>query len=110
MYNKYKNTTCYYNGLKFSSKKEACRYRDLKLLERVGKIKNLQTQVEYVLIPKQDGERKCSYYADFVYVDTTTGETVVEDVKAAANFKTDVYKIKRKLMLYVYNIKIKEVY
>ena len=43
--------------------------------------------------------------ADFVYTDVETGETVVEDTKG---FRTDVYKIKRKLMLKVHGIKIKE--
>ena len=47
----------------------------------------------------------CKYVADFVYTDVETGETVVEDTKG---FRTDVYKIKRKLMLKVHGIKIKE--
>lgn len=51
---------------------------------------------------------ECSYYADFVY--DKDGETIVEDVKASKYFQTDVYKIKRKLMLYIHGIKIKEVY
>ena len=123
-YNKYKNKKVTIDGKTFDSKKEANRYLNLKLLEKGGVIKNLQTQVKYVLIPaqyegtgeyytkgKHKGEEKqrlvekeCSYYADFVY--EQDGETIVEDTKG---MKTDKYIIKRKLMLWVHKIKIKEV-
>lgn len=105
---KYGNIKTVVNGHIFSSKKEADRYRTLSLLEKGKAISNLRLQVKYVLIPKQVGERECSYYADFVY--DKDGETIVEDVKASKYFQTDVYKIKRKLMLYIHGIKIKEVY
>lgn len=49
-------------------------------------------------------ERECSYRADFEY--TEDGETIVEDVKG---FKTKEYIIKRKLLLWRYGIKIREV-
>jgi hypothetical protein len=80
-------------------------------MEKAGLISDLQRQVKYVLIPSQkEGkktiERECSYRADFVYTDNETGETVVEDVKG---MRTEVYKIKRKLMLWVHHIKIIEV-
>ena len=61
--------------------------------------------MKYELIPKQKGERACHYIADFVYTDTESGETIVEDTKG---YRTDAYKIKRKLMLWVHNIKIRE--
>lgn len=101
------------NGIKFDSKKEARRFQELSLLERAGAIKDLKMQVKFVLIPAQyaeiDGKRKCverecAYKADFVY--TENGEQVVEDTKG---FKTKDYIIKRKLMLYVHGIRIKEV-
>ena len=103
---------------------ETRRRAELELLQRAGKIKDLKRQVKYVLIPAQyeyyhrygkngnrlkDGkkllEKECSYYADFVYTDCETGETVVEDAKG---FHTDKYLIKRKLMLYLHDIRIKE--
>ena len=102
--NKYKNQKVYVDGIKFDSQREANRYKRLKLLEKNGFIKNLRRQVVYELVPKQAGERAVKYIADFVY--TQDGEIVVEDVKG---FKTDAYIIKRKLMLYKYNIRIKEV-
>ena len=70
----------------------------------------LREQVSYELIPAQRGadgkviERACSYVADFVYTDKN-GNTVVEDTKGV---RTDVYVIKRKLMLKVYGIRITE--
>ena len=74
----------------------------LRLLERAGKIKDLKRQVKYELIPKQDGERACTYIADFTYYEN--GKLVVEDCKGC---QTEVFKIKKKLMLWVHGIRIK---
>lgn len=107
--NKYHNKKVCYNGIAFDSKKEARRYSELLLLERAGVITNLQRQVPFVLIPSQriNGkvvERECKYIADFVY--TENGKKVVEDTKG---MRTKDYIIKRKLMLYIHGIQIKEV-
>ena len=101
--NKYHNKKTVYDGISFDSKKEALRYRDLSFLEKAGAIQNLRCQVRFLVIPKQDSERAVYYVADFVYEEN--GKTVVEDVKGV---RTDVYKIKRKLMLERYGIKILE--
>ena len=122
---KYHSKKTVIDGIKFDSKKEAERYSELKLLERCGAISNLELQKVYELIPAQyelyerygkngnrikDGkkciEKSCVYKADFVYIDNETGQQVVEDVKG---FRTKEYKIKKKLMLYIHGIKIKEV-
>lgn len=101
------------DGKIFDSQAEAFRYQELLLLQRAKQISDLKTQVEYVLIPaqKENGkviERKCSYIADFVY--NENGKTVVEDVKGYRGGATyEIFKIKRKLMLHVYGIKIKEI-
>lgn len=111
MVHKYHNIkTMTSDGIEHDSQAEAKRWIQLKLLERAGEIKDLQRQVKYVLIPSQkEGkktvERECSYIADFVYTDKQ-GNTVVEDTKG---FKTKDYIIKRKLMLWVHKIKLKEV-
>ena len=109
---KYKNSKIDYDGIKFDSKKEATRYAELKILEKAGEIKNLQLQRPFELIPRQkiDGkvvERACKYIADFVYQERIPGgwQLVVEDTKG---FRTEAYKIKRKLMLQKYGIKIRE--
>ena len=91
------------DGQVFDSRKEYSRWCDLRLLERAGKITNLKRQIPFELIPKQDGEKACTYIADFVYWEN--GSPVVEDCKG---YRTAAYRIKRKLMLYMHNIKIKE--
>ena len=91
------------DGQVFDSVKEYQRWGELRILERAGRISGLQRQVKYELIPKQEGERACNYVADFVY--TENGRTVVEDVKG---FKTPEYRLKRKLMMWVHGIRIKE--
>jgi hypothetical protein len=66
--------------------------------------------VPFVLIPAQVSpsgkkERPTLYLADFVYLDAT-GAQVVEDVKGAV---TPEFRLKRKLMLHVHGIEVKEV-
>ena len=118
MSNKYHAKKCVVGDEVFDSKKEAKRYQELCLLEKAGEIKNLRRQVKYILIPSQREivmvkgvpklgkviERECAYIADFVYEEN--GKTVVEDSKG---FHTKDYIIKRKLMLNVHGIRIKEV-
>lgn len=103
---KYHNKITYTaDGIKHASQKEANRWCELKMLERAGHITDLKRQVEYELIPPQEGERKACYIADFVYKDEK-GNTIVEDAKGV---KTKEYILKRKLMLWVHNIHIQEV-
>jgi len=91
----------------YASKKESRRARQLMILESKGLISNLEEQHEFELIPKQDGERAVKYIADFVYVDRTTKppKIVVEDVKGR---RTKDYVIKRKLMLFMHGVRVKE--
>ena len=108
---KYKNKRVVYDGIKFDSKKEAARYSELKMFEEIGAISDLKLQQEFVLIPAQkiDGkvvERAVKYKADFTYIARDTGEFVVEDSKG---FRTPEFVIKRKLMLKVHGIKVREV-
>lgn len=100
---KYHNSKVTVDGITFDSKKEAQRYTELKMLQKSGVISNLTLQPEFVLIPafKKNGKayRKTVYKADFSYFDHDIGKTVVEDVKG---FKTDVYKLKKKLFEHIY--------
>lgn len=105
---KYHNEKIVENGETFDSKKEYKRYKELKLLEQVGEIQTLRRQVKFELIPAQykDGKclfKACSYYADFVYMQD--GKQVVEDCKG---MRTEVYKIKKKMMYHLYKILIYE--
>jgi hypothetical protein len=88
-----------------ASKREAMRAYELRLLQQVNQISKLREQVKYELIPKQAGERAVTYTADFVYRDLE-GNLVVEDSKG---YRTQQYVIRRKLMLWVHGIRIREV-
>lgn len=107
------------DGQTFDSVKEYRRYCELLLFARAGAITNLQRQVKYLLIPAQYEpdtiskrgtvkrgkviERECAYFADFVYIEN--GKKVVEDTKGV---RTSEYIMKRKLMLWIHGIRIKE--
>ena len=124
---KYHNKKVVVDGIEFDSQKEGHRYKELRLMERAGKINQLRLQVPFELIPNQYEtvtvqlktktkqvqklvERKVEYVADFVYNDLESGETVVEDVKGyRLGGAYAVFQIKRKLMLQVYGIKVREI-
>lgn len=106
---KYGNRKIIRDGIEFDSIKECQRYCELKLMQRAGVISDLQMQVSFELIPSQriDGkvaERAVNYIADFVY--QQNGQKVVEDTKG---YKTPEYIIKRKLMLHIHGIRIREI-
>ena len=92
------------DGVVHDSIKEANRWCELNLLLKAGIITDLQRQVKFELLPKQEGERAVHYIADFVY--TENGKKVVEDVKGV---RTKEYLLKRKMLLYFHGIKIKEI-
>lgn len=118
--NKYNNV----KSGKYDSKKEKQHAGYLKLLESQGYISQLKEQVKFELIPAQYNvvatrtkkgisnkkkcvEKSCSYIADFTYIDHMDGDQfTVVDTKGV---RTEVYKIKRKLMLQVHGITIKEI-
>jgi hypothetical protein len=106
---KYNNTKVEYEGMVFDSKKEYKRYRELIIKVKLGEITIPERQKEFILVPAQEGERKMSYFADFVYQSQRTGERIVEDVKSDATRKLSTYIAKRKLMLKIHGIKIQEV-
>jgi hypothetical protein len=116
-------------GYEFDSKAEYHRWCELRLLERAGKIHNLQRQVKFELIPTQREEstavykagpqkglpkpgavieKPCSYVADFMYIDAD-GKTIVEDTKGCKKGAAyDLFSVKRKLMLQKFGIRIIE--
>lgn len=112
---KYGNRKVTVFGITFDSKREALRYMELVSMQRAGKITDLQTQVPYELIPAmRDDEgrliqRGCSYVADFVYKAVNLDGSTTEVVEDAKGCRTEVYKIKRKLMLWRYGILVREV-
>ena len=102
-FNKYHAKKEVVDGITFDSRKEASRYRQLKLMERAKEIQDLKVHQKYPLIPKDEMGPEIRYVADFTYYEN--GHLVVEDVKG---YKTQVYKLKRRLMFKEHNIKIKE--
>lgn len=113
----------------FDSHKEYDRYLQLRLLEFGGKIFKLERQAVFTLIPTQyetferyskktgkrlkDGQRciekGCVYKADFLYYDDR-GNRIVEDCKGYKKGAAyDLFSIKRKLMLWVHGIQVREV-
>ena len=101
MQSKYNNKKTQVDMYVFDSAKEAKRYKELKLLERAGKIRNLELQPHFLLQDsfKKNGRtyRKIEYIADFKYIEN--GRTIVEDVKG---LQTDVFKLKHKLFEKIY--------
>jgi len=89
----------------FDSKAELARWRELQLLEKTKQITDLKRQVPFEL--EIGPTFICRYRADFVYFDVKRGEWIVEDVKGV---KTATYMIKKKLMLALHGIRIKEVF
>lgn len=125
--NKYGARKITRDGEVFDSVREYRRFCDLSLLEKAGKITDLKRQVVFPLIPTQREEpcevykrgknkgmpkpgklleKEVNYIADFVYYDNEKREIIVEDVKG---FRTKEYILKRKMLLYFHNIKIKEI-
>lgn len=107
---KYHNKQVTVDGIRFDSVREANRWQELKLMERAHEITDLQRQVPFKLVPtcktrKGKTVYGVSYIADFVYKDKM-GRQVVEDAKG---IKTEVYKLKYKMMLWIYGIEIQEV-
>jgi len=93
------------DGYKFDSKKEGQRYRELRLLEKAGKVELLAVHEVYPL--RVNGTVVAEYELDFRWLDKSTGCEVHEDVKSPAT-KTSVYRLKAKLMLAIYGIQIRE--
>ncbi len=125
MKTKYNNKKVFYKGMTFDSRKELRRYHELELLQRAGAISDLKRQARFELIPAQREEpteqykrgpkkgefkpgkviEQATYYiADFVY--NENNKTIVEDAKGV---RTKDYIVKRKLMLWIHGIRIREV-
>lgn len=97
-YCKYNNKKTVVDGITFDSKKEAKRYEFLRAMQKTGDIANLELQPVFVLQQafKFNGQsvREIKYVADFRY--QFNGKIYVEDTKG---FKTEAYKLKRKMLL-----------
>jgi hypothetical protein len=107
--NKYHNKKVLIDNITFDSIKEANRYKKLKLLEAKGIITDLKLQVKYELQPSYKMNNKAiraiNYVADFAY--RLDNKLIVDDTKG---YRTEVYRLKKKMFEFKYGIEINEIY
>ena len=99
---KFGNKTTVVDGIKFQSKREAKRYEALRVLAGMGAVRELRRQVRFML--EVNGVHVCDYIADFAYKDAAD-QQYVEDCKG---YKTDVYRLKKRLMQACFGIEVRE--
>jgi hypothetical protein len=92
-------------GIMHHSRKETKRCNELHALLRGGLIRDLEAHPQPAFDLKVNEVKICRYISDFRYVDVATGETVVEDCKG---FRTREYELKRRLMLAIHGIDVRE--
>lgn len=94
-------------GIVFDSKGEAARYTQLKLLERAGLVSDVQVQPSWdVMI---EGQKFCTYTADFAYLCKERGRPVIEDVKTSGTQKDAAYRLRKRAAELAFGIKVDEV-
>lgn len=100
---KYNNKKTEYNGRTYDSKREAHRAWELDMLQKAGEVKEIEYQPVFECVV--NNKKICKYIADFK-ITYSDGHVEIEDVKG---YKTDVYKLKKKLVEALHNIIILEV-
>ena len=93
-------------GIMHQSGLEARRCTELHLMQKGGLIRDLQAHPQPRFELDVNGVHICAYLADFSYHDVERGETITEDTKG---HRTREYEIKRRLMLAIHGIEIREV-
>lgn len=110
--NKYGAARTHIGDEVFDSRKESRTYSELlmamKAQEDSQRVVRLERSKRFELIPKQAGERACTYVADFE-VEYADGRVEVIDTKSDITRKNPLYVVKRKLMLVRFGIRICEV-
>lgn len=93
------------DGIEFHSKREAARYKALKLLEASGRIRGLKRQIRYEFLV--NGVKVGTYKSDFEYEEYEGGDwvPVVEDSKG---YRPKEWPRTRKLMLACHGIEVRE--
>ena len=103
-YRKYGNRKVWLDNILFQSVHEADRYKELIMLQSAGLITELELQPRFKIVI--EGQKICTYIADFRYLSTETGQRITEDAKG---YPTPEYKIKKKLVRALYGIEVIEV-
>ncbi len=104
---KYGSERIEYNGRMYDSKKEAAYAKRLEYLKHAHKIEERVVRIEYQVPYSITAKNKvvATYFADFRVTYGDLHQEVV-DVKG---FRTEVYKLKKKLVEALHEIKIIEV-
>lgn len=107
---KYGNHPVWVDGIRFASKRESARYKDLALASIAGRISDLQRQVRFDL-HAPNGDVVGRYVADFTYRLVapglaTDGQMFVEDAKGV---RTQLYIWKKRHFEAEYGLTILEV-
>lgn len=99
---KFRNEKTVIDGIVFDSKKEANYYKELQMLKKAGIVTDFELQPKFVLQPSyyKDGKKiqPITYKADFK-VCYSDGRIEIVDTKG---FETQVFKIKKKMLEYLY--------
>lgn len=102
--NKYGARKTVIDGRTFDSKAEAARYLVLRAEQDLGVITGLICQCKIILLEgftyQSAKVQPITYRADFVYV--KDGITYVEDVKSVATAKTEAFRIRWRLLQWMY--------
>lgn len=107
--NKYGAKKVVIDGERFASKKEGERWKQLRLLETAGRIRNLKRQVWFAI--RANEQLICRYVADFYYevIEKDRWKFVVEDVKGMkSGVPYQLFKLKKRLMKVLHGIEILE--
>lgn len=116
---KYFNKKTVIDGITFDSQKEGARYLQLKALQQVGEIIELECQPVFKYMSKDCEKVLFKYIADFKYKYLEPSREydnegnvsyyateVIEDVKSTYTAKLPLFKLKKKLIEDQYPIKI----
>ena len=107
---KHGNEPVMVEGIWFQSKWEAHRWTELRLEEKAGFIRKLERQRPFAIVI--DNIHVCNYVADFVYERPerfASGESWQRIVEDAKGMRTEMYRLKKKLMRACLGIVIHEV-
>jgi hypothetical protein len=107
---KYRNVPTTVEGIVFASKWEAHRWTELRLEEKAGFIRKLVRQRPFAIVVNE--MLVCQYVADFVYERLErfgAGESWQRVVEDAKGMRTEMYRLKKKLMRACLGVEIHEV-
>jgi hypothetical protein len=106
---KFRNVKVTVDGITFDSKFEAHRWTELRLEEKAGTIRRLERQRPFAIVINDFPV--CTYIADFVYereIQFASGSSWQRIVEDAKGFRTEIYRLKKKLMRAALGVEILE--